>query len=129
MIIMSADFPKWLQGQMDQREWSQSELARRAGVDRQLIWRYLNNITTRPDETVLQKIARALKMPFEEIYRAAGILPPKPTGDEWIEKITHITNQLPPDEKERVFQFAEMLREAIEKKTKQGKRNKKGPTQ
>ena len=119
MLTMSADFSKWLQREMDQREWSQSELARRAGIDRQLIWGYLNSKVTKPDEAILQKIARAFKIPVEEVYRAAGILPPKPTTDEWIEKITHVTNELPDDEKERVYQYAEMLREQLEKKSKE----------
>jgi transcriptional regulator with XRE-family HTH domain len=115
---MNPNFSKWLQKEMDQRDWGQSDLARKSGVKRQVIWGYLNGKVSNPDESILQKIARAFRIPFEEIYRAAGILPPKPTTDEWIEKINHAIEQLPPEERERVYLFADALREQIEKKKK-----------
>lgn len=36
------DFAEWLQDRMTQLDLSQSELARRANVDRQVIWGYLS---------------------------------------------------------------------------------------
>ncbi len=57
------EFSQWLQNEMDRRGWGQSELARRARVNRQVIWSYLNNRREKPDSDVLKKIANAFDIP------------------------------------------------------------------
>jgi len=57
------------------REWTQAELARRAGVDRRTI-SYLENQERegRPSANVLLKLAQAFRIKPEELYQAAGYI-------------------------------------------------------
>jgi transcriptional regulator with XRE-family HTH domain len=118
-VDYKADFPEWLREQMSQRGIrSNAELARLANLGkdgRTVVWSWLN-LGKRPSEESLQKLAKAFKMPIQEVYRAAGILPPAQDIDAWIERISHTVDQLPESEKELVYRYAEMLREMIEKR-------------
>jgi transcriptional regulator with XRE-family HTH domain len=81
-------FADWLNGRMRIKNWSQSELARISGLTRQAINNYLSAKVNKPDEDALKALAHAFDLPPEEIFRAAGILPPnheKPPGlEEWV---------------------------------------------
>ena len=68
------DFGIWLLGEIDHRGWRQADLARRAGVTTG----GLNGVITgdrKPGRDMLVALARALSLPVDEMYRAAGILP------------------------------------------------------
>lgn len=69
------DFSDWLNREMENRGWSQSELAKRAGLSRQAISDYINRKRKKPDENSLEGLAHAFQIPLEVIYRASGILP------------------------------------------------------
>jgi transcriptional regulator with XRE-family HTH domain len=69
-------FSDWLQDEMNKRGWSQSDLSRNSGVNRQVISTYINQQRKKPDENILIDIARALNLPPETVFRAAGLLPP-----------------------------------------------------
>ena len=73
---MDKIFSVWLQEQIDRLGISQSEFARRAGISRQAISNYINGQRMNPDGDTLEAIARALKLPPETVFRAAGLLPP-----------------------------------------------------
>jgi transcriptional regulator with XRE-family HTH domain len=89
------NFSDWLNKQMQERDWTQSDMARASGLTRQAIGRYLGEKTKTPDEFALIKIARALKIPPETVYRAAGILPPDPAKDEWVEEMNYKIKLIP----------------------------------
>lgn len=89
------DFSDWLISQMNRQGWSQSDLARASGLNRQSISDYVNKRRTNPDANALNSIARALKLPPEEVYRAAGLLPGQPKSNPSVEEILHIARQLP----------------------------------
>jgi len=74
-------FSEWLQLELDRRGWSQSDCARLANLNRAVINKLLNG-KSQPQPPTLAAIARALKIPVETIYRAAGILPPSADRDE-----------------------------------------------
>ena len=86
-------FSEWLQGEMDKRGWSQSDLARSAVLNRAVINKLLNG-KSHPQPTTLEAISRALKMPIEIIYRAAGLLPAAPDMDETIEEAIHVLRNI-----------------------------------
>lgn len=62
--------------------------------------------------------AEALKIPPEEVYRAAGLLPLKSERDELIEKIHHIFDELPPEEQENVIEYARLRHRMAEEKAR-----------
>lgn len=87
------DFAEWLHVEMDKRGWSQSDLARAADLNRAVINKLLNG-KSHPQPTTLEAISRALKMPIEITYRAAGLLPVAPDTDEAIEEAIHVLRNI-----------------------------------
>lgn len=89
------DFPKWLEKQRTLQGWSQSDLARAAGISRQVVSDYEGYKRKYFDESILKKIARAFKLPAETVFRVAGILDKKEDIDEWVEQMNHKIILLP----------------------------------
>lgn len=85
---MKMEFPDWLQEELNKRHWSQSDLARAADLNRAVINKLLNQ-RSQPHVTTLGAIARALKIPTESVYRAAGLLPELTDGDAFLEEAYH----------------------------------------
>lgn len=90
------DFPKWLKEKREAKSWSQSEFARAAGISRQVVSDYEGYKRKYFDEDILRKIARALKLPAETVFRAAGKLDAEVGIDPWTEEMNHKMKLLPP---------------------------------
>lgn len=103
------DFPKWLQKQMDDRGWGQADLANRAGINRQVIWGWLNR-RKKPNEDILKKIAKAFNISIEEIYQAAGMLPPEAEPDLLTKAIMYFVHDLDNEEKNEVLEYVKLRR-------------------
>lgn len=88
---MSA-FSDWLYSQMQAKGWSQSDLARHAGVTRTAVSDVLSGRRKAGNE-LCSAIALALQIPPEEVFRAAGILKTKP-NDPWIERMAYRLSNL-----------------------------------
>lgn len=110
---MDKDFADWLVDELKKRDWSQADLARLAGVNRQVISTYINRQRSSPDPDVLNAIAHAFKIPPEIVFRAAGILPPAPDTTEVAEEMFHLFTQLPPGDQQEML---ELLRFKVERK-------------
>jgi len=83
------EFSSWLQSEINQRHWSQADLARYADLNRAIINKLLNGKTS-PQPSTLKAIARAFRIPLETAYRAAGLLPDVPENDGFLEEVAHI---------------------------------------
>lgn len=88
MILHQTDFPEWLQSELDKRRWSQADLAYSAGISRAVVNKLLNR-KTYPQPDTLQAIARALKVPVETVYRAAGLLPQESEVDAFAAEVVY----------------------------------------
>lgn len=115
-IPMDIDFPRWLAEQRKERGWSQSDLARAAGIDRQLISAYEGYKRKYFDETILQKIAKGFKLPTETVYRAAGFLAPEKEENEKIAEIKHLMEDLPLEVQEDIAEYVRMRSRIFEQK-------------
>lgn len=73
-LVSDIDFPAWLQGQMNRLNWSQSELARNAGLNRAVVNKILSSFN-KPRPETLEAIAHALNLPPALVYEKAGLLP------------------------------------------------------
>jgi transcriptional regulator with XRE-family HTH domain len=73
---MNAAFGVWLDRELQARGWSQSEAARRGEMSSQMVNALVNG-QSNPGLDSCQGIARAFKMPLEDVFRLAGILPAK----------------------------------------------------
>ena len=105
---MDSNFVKWLTAQMRERNWSQADLARASGVHKQIIHYYLTKSAKAPHAHVLAKIAYALELPVEQVYRAAGFLPRPPDISETIEQILHEMEDMPERDRQEVLAFIRM---------------------
>ena len=86
-------FAEWLQSEMNKRGWSQSDCARSADLNRAVINKLING-KSRPQPATLIAISRAFRIPVETAYRAAGLLPPSPDGDEITNEMLYIFKSL-----------------------------------
>lgn len=110
----------WLIKELKIREWTQAELARRAGVSRAAISDVISGKRNMGTE-LAQSVAEALKAPVEEVYRVAGILPSSPPKDETLYRIEHLYHTLKePASKQRALEFLEFLSQQEDKNDRSG---------
>ncbi len=116
---MDTKFVDWLTAQLQEKNWSQAELARRSGLHKQSIHYYLTQTVRPPHPHALAKIACALGLPVEEVYRVAGVLSTPPEINETIEEIMHEIQDMPREDQQEVLAFVRMknnLRQQLKKK-------------
>jgi transcriptional regulator with XRE-family HTH domain len=106
------DFADWLQKELDKRDWSQAKLAKNAGINRTGINKIINRShKTNPSPETLEAIAKALKIPADEVYRHAGILPPVSEQDSQDELAQYLFDQLNDDNKTKALEYLEFLKQ------------------
>ena len=87
-------FYKWLQEEMNARDWTQSDLARASGLTRSTI----NGVVTGtrgPGIEFCNAIAHAFSLPPEEVLRQAGLIPKKPDTDPILDELNYKLASLP----------------------------------
>ncbi len=78
---------------MNKRGWSQSDLARAADLNRAVINKLLNG-KSHPQPATLEAISRALKIPIETTYRAAGLLPSNSDHDDTLDEAIYVLKNI-----------------------------------
>jgi transcriptional regulator with XRE-family HTH domain len=122
LVVDKFTFAEWLQREMNDRGLSQSDLGRLAGLNRAVISKIINQ-TSKPTPETVETIARALKLPPEEVFRAAGLLPAIPDDQSKITELNYLLNMLDDDDLRELIKFARFRLEDKEKKqTSRGKR-------
>lgn len=120
-------FNNWLLEKMQEMKWTQADLARYSGLTKGAISNYVNGRT--PDKSALQKIAHALKIPPEIVFRAANLLPQENQTTELVEQITHLIEEMPDIEQQDILEFVKMRYNLAEKRGKnEAKRTSKHST-
>ena len=114
------NFPDWLVAELEKRSMSPAELARSSQKASAVISRILNGERSPAPET-LEAIARALKLPPEEVFRAAGLLPPV-IENPMLERANFLLNQLPAEDQE---EFLEMMENRVERRKKQSQNSQR----
>lgn len=99
------DFSAWLQAELDARGWDQAELARRSQTTTALISRMISGERL-PGAVVARRLARALSLAPEEVFRRAGLLPrtgPKPEG---LEELAYLYTEMSDEDRDRLLAVA-----------------------
>lgn len=106
---MDINFVTWLTVEMDKRGWSNSELARRAGITPSNVSMVISG-TRQPGWDFCAKIARPLGHSPEHVLRQAGLLPalPAPDGDPLLSEILTLAKSLNADERRRLARVAQL---------------------
>ncbi len=107
-------FAVWLVDELNKRDWMPSTLANRAGINSGSLSHILNGTRKAGPESCLA-IARTLKLPPEEVFRRAGLLPSKPEIDSRAEELLHLFRQLDERDQKRILQTARAWVESVEK--------------
>ena len=107
-------FAEWLSGELNKRDWNQADLGRKTGLESATISNIVNGKRGVGYKACL-KIAKALTLPPEEVYEAAGLLPTN-KQDPITQTILYIVDKLPADDKREVEEYARLrLRMAEER--------------
>lgn len=109
---MADELATWLKQEMASHGWSLRELARHAGISHTAILNVLKG-HTRPSALFCTKIAQALRVPAEEVYRRAGLLPAVPPEEASLLEANYLFAQLSESEQETVLT---MMRALVEKR-------------
>lgn len=105
-------FIEWLQTELNQRNWTQADLARRSKVTQTHISRIMNGMR-HPGPQAVTNIARALHVPQEEAFQRAGLLAPQSATlddqrelDDLLKTIAGLTG----DNQRLVFELVERIK-------------------
>jgi transcriptional regulator with XRE-family HTH domain len=102
---MDIDFSTWLIGELEKRGWSNSELARRAGVTQGAISHVISG-TRSPGTDLCRSIARAFKIPPTQVFRRAGLLPSPPVQDDpTLDELDQYIKLLSPQAREEILRY------------------------
>lgn len=71
----SESFAKWLNAELDKRNLSRSEAARRGGISPSMFDKVIGGFA-KPGVDFCRGVAKTFRVPLEEVYRRAGLLPP-----------------------------------------------------
>jgi len=108
---------------LEEKGWSQSKLAKAAKVSPASISDVLSG-RRKVGRELATAIAGALKIPPEQVFRAAGFLPPAQTDDEWDRRVIHLLKQFPPEEKKKIIKRLELEAQFYEQRPPSKSTNK-----
>lgn len=108
-------FSEWLQNELRERQLSQAELARQAKVSRGAISHIING-SRQVGTEICEGIARAFKLPPEDVYRIAGLLPAEGKNDTRDNELVYLFKLLPESEKQQVLDYVRYIVDKVEAK-------------
>ena len=100
-------FGTWLSEKLLELKMIPADITRATGLDSGVLSNLINNKRF-PSVDTCKSLAKAMGIPLEEVYRAAGILPKKPDVDAVSEAILHLVLSLPKEDKEDVLEYARL---------------------
>ena len=107
LVIDKYVFSEWLRTEMTKRTWSQSDLSRASGIHRAIISKIINQNSS-PETETIKAIARGLQLPPEEVFRAAGLLPPVTEERSKMSELDHLANLLGDEDLDDLIEYARM---------------------
>ena len=116
-LMTKVDFAEWLNNVLSDKEIKPVELARMARIDPGVVTRILKAERS-PRPKTIEAIARALKLPLETVFRAAGLLPPQSPQSELISRIIHLTSELPEEDQTEILEYAQLRHRLAEERGK-----------
>lgn len=105
---METVFGTWLLTELKKRNWSQSELARRAGVAHGTISNLING-NKGVGESTLNAIANAFHIPAVEVFRQAGLIPKVPKVSVREEQLLFMFRRMTEDQQDDVIKYSDFL--------------------
>jgi transcriptional regulator with XRE-family HTH domain len=113
MFLMS-NFGEWLYTEMLQRDWTQSKLAKYAGLNRAVVNKIING-ASKPTPETINALAHALRIPPELVFEKAGLLPPNLDLSPIKRKFINFAKNLPDSDLEMILALLESRTKYYEK--------------
>jgi transcriptional regulator with XRE-family HTH domain len=104
---METMFSHWLSNRMQIAGLNQSKLAHHTRINQGAISRLLSGKNA-PSPESCKEFARVFKLPIDEVYRAANLLPAHPDIDEDFEEIKYLFSQMTDIERREFLAFGRM---------------------
>lgn len=105
-------FGNWIIQEIEERGWSQSELARRSHASRGSISNIVRG-TRYPGPEMCNAIAKAFKYPPEYVFKKAGIIPPEKNStnktNPSLEEANQLLEELPEDYQKQALNLIRFL--------------------
>lgn len=98
-------FSDWLLAEMEGRDFTQADIARKGGVSAPQISHILSG-ERQPGPKVVKAIARALEIPETEVLIQAGLMSRPPGYNPEVEELVSLIMTLPPDDREEILMLA-----------------------
>jgi len=108
MLDMDDNFPNWLLTELENRGWSQAKLAKIAGVSRTAISDAISEKNP-PGFEVCIAIAKAFKLPPEEVMRIAKLLPQISKRTSEHNRLLFLFDRLSPEQQRYALKLLEAL--------------------
>ena len=104
-ITMATDtFSNWLQAELDERGMTPAELSRAAGIGKGSLSDIFSG-RRKVGTEMATAIADALRLPQEQVFRAAGLLRPKKNATATVEKIVHEVDDMSEEEQKEYLAY------------------------
>jgi transcriptional regulator with XRE-family HTH domain len=110
-------FSKWLSEELKRQNMNQADLAKRANVSRAAISNLIKEKRF-PGADLLMAIAKAFKLPPEQVFRRAGLFPPATPLQEMEEELAQIVKLLEDDERDGLVRYARLRLQVQDEKPK-----------
>lgn len=107
-ICMSGNFSNWIQKELQDRNWSQADLADKAGITDATVSRLVNDVRG-PGPKLCNKLAKALNYPPEFVFKMAGLLPPEKEASPALEEANQLLSELPEEYQKQALQLLRFL--------------------
>lgn len=104
---MEQSFGQWLDLQLQERHITQSEFASMIGVYPSQISRIISG-QRNPTNEMLIKMADALRIPREEIFQVAGLIPLATEAEKLKKQILYEVNDMSEQDQQEVLAFIRM---------------------
>lgn len=98
--MIDKDFSQWLTEEVYRRGWSFREFAQRARLSSSMVSKVVTGAVL-PKWGFCLKVARALDLPPETVFRLAGLLPPESADRSKLREMNHLFTRLSPEDQER----------------------------
>ena len=104
MLDKMDEFVEWVQNLLDTHGLKQADIARNQNITTAAVSKMMNR-QARPGFEMCAAIAATFNLPLEEVYRQAGLLPPKPSAGVLEERATYLFSQLPEEDQQEVIDY------------------------
>ncbi len=110
----------WLKEQLERKGWRQADLARKSGLTTAEVSYLVLGKGKKPDPDTIDKLARGLEVPIEQVYRAAGYMEKAPEASEILEEMQYWYERMTPEEREEWLQNGKLKVELRRKRAAGG---------